>query len=298
MSAVAELPLLRLQMTFEAQGAGRFPAFAGSVWRGGFGHALKRLVCVMRLRPCAGCPLERSCIYPTLFEAAPEAEGARLSLIERVAQPYALMPPPRGPAWLEPGQPAELAVTLVGRAIAQRAYVVRALEEAAAGGLGPDRLALARREVVAVDAAELAAPPAAGPVAIRLLTPLRCKRDGRLVTPERLRPGDLLMALVRRVSMLASFHGGGPLELDFADLKARAAGLAWRRADLAWRETVRRSARQQAILRMGGVVGEAELDAAALGPLAPFLRLAPWLGAGKGASMGLGQIALGAGRAA
>jgi hypothetical protein len=56
------LPLRRTRLVLVACGAGRFPAFPGSAWRGAFGHALKRTVCVMRLRPCAGCPLERSCI--------------------------------------------------------------------------------------------------------------------------------------------------------------------------------------------------------------------------------------------
>lgn len=139
--SIISLPLLRTTYRFRAATEGRLPAFAGSAWRGAFGHALKRAVCVMRLRPCDGCPLERSCLYPTLFHAAPDPAAARLSRLRSIAQPYVLMPPPDGPRRLRPGDAVELAVTLVGWAIGQRAYVQRALERAA-GGLGPDRLRL------------------------------------------------------------------------------------------------------------------------------------------------------------
>jgi hypothetical protein len=277
---------------FVARGEGRLPAFAGSAWRGAFGHALKRTVCVMRLRPCAGCPLERGCIYPTLFAAAPDPEGERLTGLERVAQPYVLTPPPQGPTRLAPGDAVELGLTLVGRAIGQRAYVTRALARAGADGLGPDRLPL---ELAASEAAEPApAPPEGERLRLELVTPLRLKRDGRLVTPEALTPADLLMALLRRVSMLRAFHDGAPLMLDFGALKAEAAAAGWARLAVRWQETVRFSTRQGQKLRMGGLVGTVELLTAAVPGFLELLALAPWIGIGKGASMGLGQVRLGA----
>jgi hypothetical protein len=218
-----------------------------------------------------------------------------LRRLERVAQPYVLMPPPEGPRQLGTGDPIRLDVTLVGRAIAQRAYVWRALEAAARGGLGPDRVAFEIAEATELEPASLAEPPAAGRARLSFLTPVRLKRDGRLVPPAQLTPADVLMALVRRVSMLAAFHGPGPLGVDFRGLKWVADGLAWQATRLGWRDTVRHSARQEAVLRMGGLVGDALIDARALTPFRPFLRLAPWLGIGKGASMGLGQVALAAG---
>jgi hypothetical protein len=292
MTEPPDLPLLHLRLGFRAQACARLPAFAGSPWRGAFGHALKRTVCVMRLRPCAGCPLAASCIYPMVFEAAPDEGAARLSRLERIAQPYVLMPPPEGPRSVAAGDPVELRLTLVGRAIGQRAYVLRAVEEAAWHGIGPDRVRLALERQAETASESLIAPPASGRQRIRFLTPLRLRREARLVTPDRLLPADLLMALVRRISMLATFHTDRPLTGDFRALRDRAAQLRWESCRLRWRELQRRSSRQAALLQMGGLVGEAELDMAGAASFAPFLRLLPWVGVGKGASMGLGQVEL------
>lgn len=288
-TSIGSLQLLRATYRFRAAAEGRLPAFAGSAWRGAFGHALKRSACVMRLRPCAGCPLERTCLYPTLFHAAPDPAAACLSRLERVAPPYVLMPPPAGPRRLRPGDAVELDLTLVGRAIGQRAYVQRALERAADGGLGPDRLRL-ELESVAMMKEPPSPPPDDHPLTIRFLTPLRLKRDGHLVTPEALTPGDLLMALLRRVSMLRAFHAREPLALEFVALRAMAATARWEHRALRWHETRRYSTRQEALLAMGGIVGEAILAPAPLGAFRELLALAPWIGVGKGASMGLGQM--------
>ena len=285
------LELLRVTCLFHATGNGRLPSFMGSAWRGAFGHALRRSVCVMRLRPCTGCPLERSCLYTTLFRAAPDPARGVLSRLQDVAQPYVLMPPAEGPRRVIAGDPVRLDLTLVGRAIGQRAYVQRALERAAEGGLGPDRVPL--RLAAVEPLAPSPRTPTAGRLVVQLVTPLRLKRDGRLVGPDRLTPADLLMALLRRVSMLRAFHDAAPLQLDFGALKGHAAGLSWQRIAVRWQETRRYSTRQEALLTMGGLVGEAELDAAKLGPFRELVALAPCIGIGKGASMGLGQVAVG-----
>ena len=63
---IITLPLTvsRYRLRFIAQEPLRLPAYAGSTWRGAFGHALKRLVCVTREPHCPDCLLYRSCSYP------------------------------------------------------------------------------------------------------------------------------------------------------------------------------------------------------------------------------------------
>lgn len=137
-----------------------------------------------------------------------------------------------------------------------------------------------------------APPPADRAILVRLVTPLRLRRDGHLVTPEAFAPGDLLMALLRRVSMLGAFHDVAPLALDFVALKELAGATRWARRAVRWHETRRYSSRQEALLAMGGLVGEVVLEPAPLGPFRELLAVAPWIGVGKGASMGLGQVRL------
>jgi CRISPR-associated endoribonuclease Cas6 len=61
-------------------------------------------------------------------------------------------------------------------------------------------------------------------------------------------------------------------------------------ADVRWVEWARWSGRQQALLKMGGLVGALSLRLAGLEPFWPFLALAPWVHVGKGATMGLGAM--------
>ena len=205
-----------------------------------------------------------------------------------------------------PDAPIPVRLALFGEATRAAAYATLALLRAAEGGVGPARVALRPASVAgtagtprafseaalrdAMQAVPLpSAPPPYGEVRLRFETPLRLRLANDLVTPARFRPAHLLGAAVRRASLLTYSQTGHPIPADFRALKAAAAPVAWIGARFGWVETRRFSTRQQARLAMGGIVGEATLDAAALGPLWPFLWLGQTLHLGKGASMGFGR---------
>lgn len=284
------LSLSVYRLVFTAVTRVELQAFAGSAWRGAFGHALKRSCCVMRMRPCEGCALEHACIYPTVFEARPGPEAERMRLYPNVPQPYVLRPVTPTPCALEAGERFELEVVLIGRAGPHVAYVVRALERAAAHGVGRDRgrLELADLAPVALPEPE----PLPDRVRVVLETPLRLVADGHVVAPRRFAAAPFLMALLRRLSMLAYFHHGRELKLDFRALKTVAAEVSLHKADLRFVDQVRRSARQQRLLRMGGLVGHAEFDLGRAAVFKPLLAHGQWVHVGKGATMGLGRYRL------
>ncbi len=300
---VLPLPILRLRLRFRAESEVAFAAFAGSAWRGALGHALKRLVCAMRTRRlCEGCPLEFSCIHTTVFEARPPPDADRMRRYVRIPHPFVLDPLTPTPCRLRPGEVFELELRLFGRAADHAVYLVRALAEAAARGVGAGRGRLALEAVRdgwnGAEEAPRPRPPAAPPaprrIEVRLDRPLRLAVEGRLLSPERFRPGPFLMALVRRTSLLCAFHGEAPLELDFRRLREIAHGLEAEHATLAWREQRRRSARQGGLVPMGGIVGRFVLDLAGAEAFWPFLHAGRWLHLGKGATMGMGRIGVGA----
>ena len=71
--AVATVPVLpvavmRLRFLVVAQDPLRLPFFAGSMLRGAYGHALRRLVCLTRAPACENCSLRATCPFPRLFE--------------------------------------------------------------------------------------------------------------------------------------------------------------------------------------------------------------------------------------
>ncbi|HKM71076.1 MAG TPA: hypothetical protein VJX94_13665 [Stellaceae bacterium] len=80
---------------------------------------------------------------------------------------------------------------------------------------------------------------------------------------------------MRRVSILAERHGPAPLDLDYRVLKQCAEKAEFVASALRWVEWARWSGRQQALLRMGGLLGGLALPLAGLEPFWPFLGLAP-----------------------
>ena len=116
--ALPILPLAVYRLDFTAQDSIRLPAYAGSAWRGVFGRALKRLVCVTREPACPPCLLYRSCVYPYLFETPPPERAEKLRKYPAAPHPFVIEP---WPACREVAPRAAFGVDLVliGDGVAQ-----------------------------------------------------------------------------------------------------------------------------------------------------------------------------------
>lgn len=311
------LPVGHYRLVFRSRAALRFSSHAGSAWRGAFGHALKRTVCVTREPVCQACLLFRSCPYPYLFETPPPADTGKMRRYNAVPHPFVLIPPAPGES--PEGGEYVLGMTLLGRATQYLPYAVHALARAAEEGIGPDRTPLDLTWISQQDAAGqwttiyqdrgqdrgqdhegLAPLPPFVPqtpatprsVLITLETPLRLRRDNDNVTPDIFRFADLFASLLRRISMLTYFHTDTPLETDFAGLTAAARALPVASRDLRWEDWTRYSSRQETLMQLGGLIGTLTLEGADLAPFWPYLWLGQWTHAGKATSMGLGRYTL------
>lgn len=300
------LPVLRLSLIFEALDPVEIPGFSGSVWRGAFGYALKRVACVMRMRPCEGCPLEASCVYTQLFDTRPALDKSLFAGTRRAPHPFSLAPGAASAA-LAPGERCTLGLILVGRAAAWAPIALRAFAEAGERGIGRGRGRLTLIEARAGDdgvlwrpgemlrsarAAVPELPPLPHRARLALKAPLRLKRVGRFVHPEEFALSDLVTAAARRVSELSEQYGeGGPWQ-DFRALKEAALCIPIVRRDLTWREYPRYSTRQRQWLSMGGIIGSADIDLGAAPDAAealwPVLVAGAAVGAGKAVTMGFG----------
>ena len=60
------LPAARYRFDFEVTVPLRLPEYAGSMIRGVFGRALRRLACMTREKDCKACPLSVSYTHLTL----------------------------------------------------------------------------------------------------------------------------------------------------------------------------------------------------------------------------------------
>ena len=302
--------------------------YLGSAWRGVFGRALRNTVCVTRLPACDPCVLLRSCPYPFLFESRTPPGAEKLTRYPRTPGPYVLEP--ADPHFdSEDDGTLNLGVTLFGPANDHLPYVVHALDRAARGGLTTRRIPLEMVEVQAESpgpgAAEGNAPNDDGPraengwttifepggrlspvpasyptlpapppsaIRVRLLTPLRMKRQERFVGAADFDFRAFASNLLRRISLLTYFFSDTPLETDFAGLLRRAVSAPTTGHALRWRDWSRHSSRQGAEIPMGGVVGSFDLARPGLDPFWPMLWLGQWTHVGRGCSMGLGRYVL------
>ncbi len=304
------LPVSRYRLRFIAREPLRLPAYAGSAWRGAFGHALKRLVCVTREPRCPDCLLYRSCSYPYLFETPPDPAVALLRKYPAAPHPFLLRPSADTRRPLAAGAETTLDLSLFGHGHRYLPYALNALGQAADRGLGTDRGRLALAEVLQQTATGWISihqpdgpltplspaipqpPPCPARLALIIETPLRLAVADDHITPETFRFTHLFGSLLRRVSLLIAFHGDRPLDADFAGLARAAEAVPLAAARLRWRDWSRYSSRQRTAVPMGGLVGEIELDGAGLEPFWPWLWLGQWTHAGKGAVMGLGGYRL------
>lgn len=305
-------PLVRYRFDFEVTRALRLPEYAGSTLRGVFGRALRQLACVTRAKDCRGCLLQRTCPYPAVFEPA-KPEAASLKNIATVPVPYVVEPPAWGIRDYAPGETLSFNFTLIGNAQQHLPLCIMSWQRAFARGVGAGD---GTAELIGVstineqvDGQEssiliyqpghsmanhlqhitLTDKPLPERITLRFETPLRLQQEGHALPPSRINARALLMALVRRTSLLTEIHGSRPFySANEFPAMAEVANQIESKHNLEWRDWTRHSSRQQRTMQLGGCIGDWQLS----GNLALFqdvLRLGSWLHVGKEASFGLGK---------
>ena len=68
------------------------PHYPGSAWRGVFGRALRKTVCITGLPTCPDCRIYHQCLYPYIFETPPPPQTPRMRNYPVVPQPYVIEP--------------------------------------------------------------------------------------------------------------------------------------------------------------------------------------------------------------
>jgi len=141
------LPIARYRLTLRALTPIQFPAYAGSTWRGAFGHALRRTVCITREPDCRQCLLWRSCVYSQVFET-PAGQGPLLEKINAAPHPYIMQPLATSGRQYAPGEVFVLELSLLGAAIGHLPYLIHAMQQVGERGIGKGD---GRYALVAVD---------------------------------------------------------------------------------------------------------------------------------------------------
>ncbi len=289
----------------------RLPDFLGSTLRGALAMSFRRMVCTFGMRPCDGCPVQRTCPYPALFET-PAATGTQaVKRMRDIPHPILIVPPLRHAKRYRPGDTLAFETVLLGPATQRVPYLIFAVNEMAGQGLGMERspfqLAAVTeregqplydgergqllREPEPLNLGEILQPQAPASVRVVLETPLRVKAGGSLLARE-IEAADFLCLAGRRLGALIRFHGHDPAGgFDFRSRMEKEALPELRDRHLRWRDLSRYSNRQKSSLKIGGLTGHFTLR----GNLQPWwgiLQAVELVHLGKGTIMGLGQIRL------
>lgn len=290
------------RLRFRGRGGGGV-AIPLAVLRGAWGAALRRLACSTGAAQCTGCAVAQRCAYRLIFDPLPPQAHA-LGALSAVPPAYVLGRIEGAP------QGGMLDFTLLGPAQERLGLVLASLSDALKQGLGKARVALEpdRLEYFTQGQWRVLRPDQPWPPSLRLApapslqnverrdvlielqSPVRLQDQGRIIGAEAFTPRRWLMALLRRVGLLADLYGA-PLQLDFPGFAALADQVTMSEARLRWVDDARWSSRQGKTHPMGGVAGRFRMSGP-LTPFEPFLQAGLWLHVGKHAAFGQGRYRL------
>lgn len=287
------------------------PSYKGSTFRGAFGHAFKRVVCVNREKLCESCLLKGKCVYSYVFETPPPPDSSRMRKYPFAPHPFVITPPLEEKRVYRPGDRLCFGLTLIGKSIDFLPYFIYTFDELGKMGIGKGKgkygleevraITLSNREEVIYSGKDkvlsnnfksisgddlLPSTLSSSTLHLQFLTPTRLKFDGKF-TPT-LEFHILFRNLLRRISLLSYFHCRQELELDFKDLIEKAKEVKVKESNLRWFDWQRYSNRQETRMKMGGLLGEI-IFKGDFKPFMPFLILGEYIHLGKGTSFGLGK---------
>lgn len=280
------LKLFALRLRFSLAEGAVPQHYLGSAWRGAFGHALKKLVCIFKRGVCEHCPLANSCAYTTIFESKWAVQSVR-----GTPSPYTLYP-------TVAQHELHLYMTIMGdMAMHHFPFMLHALRLAGEKGVGNRVFTFEAveqfhegvwQQLVSQPTALSIVPrqPCSASFTLRLITPVRFKHLNHFVTPSTMTLALWIRALRRRLISLAAAWG------DASAMRQRCTIDAvdeWRSADLHWREMERYSSRQKSAMKMGGVVGSFDISAEHAEAFWSLLWMGQWTHVGKMTTMGLGR---------
>jgi len=290
------------------------PPYKGGVFRGAFGYAFRRIVCAVRNQECPSCILRGKCLYVNLFEPPPPAGFADARKYARAPAPFIIRPPETHRQAFHPGETLEFELILLDPALEALPYFIYTLVEMGKRGLGRERgkYQLTRADWlnngdslqvydgrsqtlkgVAFEQNHVTqqVEEVASEITLKLITPLRLKQKGRLVT--KLVFPLFLERLIERVTLLSAFYGSGtPAGLQ--DLQPFSEHVKTTHDGLYWYDWGRYSARQKDYMKLGGLRGEITFEGE-LSPFMPLLRLGEMVHVGQGTGFGLGGYEVGIG---
>ncbi|MCI5150162.1 MAG: hypothetical protein D3916_12375, partial [Candidatus Electrothrix sp. MAN1_4] len=268
------LIIAEYRFTFTARDPLTLPEFSDPLRRSVFGLALHQQSCIAPHTDCAECMLRHQCDFSFFIKGPRPPEARMMRKVGTVPLPHIFHSDQCGAASIAPGGFFTHGLVLAGAACKRLPAVVRAMAKSGQLGFGSDR---AKADLVQVSQISqempggqrliwepqsevrdssmepISLPPAPAALRLQFLTPYL--PSDKSFRPDTLEISRLLMAVIRRISLLQYFYMGIPLEADFRAVKECAAQSEIINIDLYSHSTICWSARQERAMELRGFLG-------------------------------------------
>jgi hypothetical protein len=280
------------------------PGQAANTLRGALGVIFRRIACAPECQDTRTCSARHSCSYARIFEPVSQGDGP--SGLADSPRPFVFRARHLDGKTVQAGQPFHFDLHVFSLERDTLSYFVRTFAELVREGIGPRRGKAELQRVLrlgigdaepsvlsdSVAPASLdltASSPAPRIIRVEFLSPTELKHEDRIAD----RPEfPILLARIRdRISTLRALYGSGPLEIDFQGFGLRAASVRMTRCEGRNITAERHSTRTGQTHSIGGFVGTAEYEGD-LTEFLPYLEAARWVGVGRQAVWGKGEIGL------
>ncbi len=285
------LSLTRYRIHYQVITPIKLPEYAGSAWRGAFGHALKNIACfsAARNKGLCRCDPAESCLYRQLFDPPMRVME---SLREQDVPTPMVIEPDDGGKVLRTDESAYLDMVLIGQAAqSQLAIIQLAWMRALHDGVGTADEQGKRGQARLINIELLDQPSRILPenpqnVHLKIISPMRLQHHGELVIPSHLTAAILLWAMIRRYHLVHELYG----QAQTLDHQAIGDALSLMEIDhrLHWMEWTRYSNRQKREMKLSGMTGRVLLKNIP-DVLWPYIYFGQWIHAGKNSMFGLGH---------
>ncbi|PKN33117.1 MAG: hypothetical protein CVU61_14875 [Deltaproteobacteria bacterium HGW-Deltaproteobacteria-19] len=300
------------------------PESKGSIFRNTFGLALRHVVCAMKQKDCAGCILDRRCLYPLLFLSPPPANHHLLPPFPKgkirsttIPSPFVIEPPETTGTSFRREDPFDFGLILFGRSNEHILHFIQTFEEMGRLGIGRRMEKGRSRFVVASVMAgdeiiwqgrerslregdfaedlraglladkEKASSSPVSAITLHLVSPLVGVAGPN--REEALPFPVLMQSILGRILTLNRTYGKGQLVLDAPGLISRAAAVRVTESSLRRRGEARADRRSDSSAHSGKIVGEVAYEGP-LGEFLPYIRFCERTHLGRETSWGSGKI--------
>lgn len=308
-----QLDYLQLNFRLKALQPGQLPPYKGSLLRGVFGHALKKLCCTHDGK-CQACPLIENCSYAYIFETHQSTLKNNLPRAY-CPHPFLIDAYTTTKTNYSPGDELEFTLTLFGhKSITLVELFIKAFDLATKKGLGINNIPFELSSVELIGEKDPtiwskehgiiqnipfqnlnpffnhSQNQAQDLLLINFITPTKLIEKNRNV--QTITFHILMKAILRRLDMLTKAHGVVDLDIDYKKLLAAAEEVKIEMAQLKGDQMVRYSNRQKSRVELNGLTGKVLYKGDDFTEFMPYLKVAEIIHIGKGTVMGLGKFRL------